>query len=542
MRLAAGVAVAALTLAANHGASAYNGDPDYYNVEPPITPELDLFGGPGGPSSPTVTGFEGISQNNVRTIHGGFSEIPPDTMGAVGTTQFMQTSNGAYAIYDKSSHALISMVADGTFWKNAGQPYATGSFSNGDSRVLFDNVSKRWVVESFAANVEDIQIAVSDTSDATGGWKSTTFHVFDDGHGHGLADYPTLAMDSKAVYIGTNDFSLTGTSTLNGCVNGIQYCGTTLSVISRNDIFNASGPQTASLQQFVTTLTSGVDRGFAIQGVNQVNGSNAGQITAVSAYGPGLIRYDVTSPGSGSGTQTPVTFLDPTPYDANNLAAQPDGSRLVDTLDDRVSSAVWEFNGKIYAVHTITPVGGDHSEVQWYVIDAATNTVVQEGIIGDGVHDFFQGTIGVNSKGQVMISYNRSGFGADGNVTIFAQQFNQILGGNGAITAAGGPIVLHVSPIDNYHNGTISSVLPDPTKTRQRWGDMAQITVDPNNPDSFWIIGEFARPYDSPTSGSRWGTWISNIISVPEPSTWAMMILGMGAIGAMARRRRISAA
>ena len=76
------------------------------------------------------------------------------------------------------------------------------------------------------------------------------------------------------------------------------------------------------------------------------------------------------------------------------------------------------------------------------------------------------------------------------------------------------------------------------------------MTLDPTNSLSFWAIGEFAREYNNAagghpggTGGSRWSTWISQITipggaAVPEPATWAMMILGFGLIGVTARRRR----
>ena len=69
-------------------------------------------------------------------------------------------------------------------------------------------------------------------------------------------------------------------------------------------------------------------------------------------------------------------------------------------------------------------------------------------------------------------------------------------------------------------------------------GDYAQVTVDPNDPESFWVIGEYALGYLPSATGSfsRWGTYITDI-EVPEPSTWAMMLLGFGVIGGSARRK-----
>jgi hypothetical protein len=525
--LKAGAAIAALLAAG--AAQANNGDPNYLTYDGGMSIlQSDGSWGSFGASNPTVHGFDGLSQRDVRALQGNLSAIPPDTMGAVGKTQFMETSNGAYAVYDKSGN-LLSKIADGVFWQNAGQPDA--HFANGDSRVLYDTRTNRWVVESFGSDVSKVQIAVSDTSDATGAWHSTSFTGF----AGGIADYPTLALDSKALYIGTNDFG--------GPHNSFQ--GTTLNVISRDDIFGAGGPQVTSLKQFNTSLAQyigGDDRGFAIQGVNQLGDSDSGAIVAIGAINYGSTFYRVTNPGTAGATETPFQLVDPaSPYLANNPGRQPDGSQVIDTLDDRISGAVWELNGKIYTVHIITLEGTDHTAIEWNVLDAQTGLLIQKGDISDPNYDFFQASLAVNQFGQVMMGYNRSGFGPDGNISFFAQEFNPLVNGNGAIYALGGPILLHVSPIDDYHNGSPEG---QPPAGRQRWGDYSQVTVDPTDPRSFWLIGEYALGYDSPTSFSRWGTWISNIsMAAPEPGVWGLMITGMALAGtALRRRRRVTAA
>ena len=218
---------------------------------------------------------------------------------------------------------------------------------------------------------------------------------------------------------------------------------------------------------------------------------------------------------------------------------------MVDTLDDRLSSAVYEYNGMIFTTHTITPNGTDHTIIQYQVSDAATDAVLYTGTIGskDLNHDYWQSSLAVNSKGEIVIGYNQSG--SDENISVLAQAFE--VNAKGGMYAIGGANLLVTSPTDDYHNGSLDG---QPAVGRQRWGDYSQVTVDPNNPNDFWVIGEFARePNDAQnghpggTGGTRWGTWISEItVAVPEPSTWAMMLLGFGMLGGMARKRRTLAA
>lgn len=486
--------------------------------------------------------FKGVSQYDLRNMLGGSSYIPPDTMGAIGATQFMETTNGVYAIYNKSTGALQSMLRADTFWSNAG---ATGGL-NGDARILFDKTSQKWIALQFGASVADVQIAVSTTSNAMGPWQSTKFTGF----AGGVADYPTLAIDKAGVYIGTNNFG--------GSCGGTNYCGETLNVISRADLFGAT-PTAANVKQFVTPYPGG-ERGFAIQGVNS-SSATSGRIIAAAAYSNDVIRYNISNPGTPGATQGPVTFLGTQDYGDNGMARQPDGTRNIDPLDPRIGASAWEMNGRIYAVYTATDVGKDHTGVRWLVTDANTNAIIQQGTIQDDSFDYYQGSIAVNSAGQVVIGYNRSGYQtadlngdglADGNVSFMARTYNSA--GGGALTETG-ELLLHVSPVSNYHNGSVEGA---PASGRQRWGDYSAVTLDPNDDQSFWAIGEYAElwnnaggcgsvvggvPGCTQTGGSSWGTWISqiNVAAIPEPSTYAMMILGLGGLGGfVARRRRAS--
>ena len=121
---------------------------DYLADDGGITFLPGLNGGGGAnPSSGASLGlsFAGVSQFDLRRLLGG-SFIPPDTMGAVGATQFMETTNGVYAVYNKANGATQQMLRGDTFWANAGS--GTGNLS-GDARVMFDQPSGRWMVASF---------------------------------------------------------------------------------------------------------------------------------------------------------------------------------------------------------------------------------------------------------------------------------------------------------------------------------------------------------------------------------------------------------
>ncbi|MFM8544374.1 MAG: hypothetical protein ACKOAP_05230, partial [Vulcanococcus sp.] len=167
--------------------------------------------------------FQGTTFSSNAALNGGSGSIPPDTMGASGLTQFLESSNGSISVYDRSNGALRSRVNLGTFW-SAVSPNLSNS--GGDQRVLFDHYTQRWIVIGFGATRNVINIAVSDGSSALGGWRGTTLPVLTSGS---TADYPTLGMDDRGVYIATNNFNASG-----------SFTGTSLFVLSKAELFDGS--------------------------------------------------------------------------------------------------------------------------------------------------------------------------------------------------------------------------------------------------------------------------------------------------------------
>lgn len=471
--------------------------------------------------SSVTAGFDGHDQRRAIALGEGF--IPADPAGAVGTTQFASLTNGGLAVYSKTGAELLVQSTQ-SFWQNAG---ATGfatrfggtSFVSGNPRILFNKAANRWIATAFGGDVSFVNLAVSDTADATGPWKATSFLGFNGAAGGGITDFPTLAMDRNAVYIGTNDFDP-------------GFRGSTLNVIPLADVFGAGAPVVANRATFLSREPYATDLGVMLQGANSESTGSTGWVVAQGILSNG-VGFEVTDAGLGAAGAMVGARVDLAMQDdimPNQDARQPDGSRTLDSLNSFITGGAYEHDGKIYFTRTVTTDAQDYSVVRVTVLDADDFSVVQQFDIDDGDYDHYYGSIAVNRFGAV-VNYNRSGFDpATGNISVLANAYTLDVDG---LLVPDANHLLKVSDNCCYSQGI----------SRNRWGDYSQVTIDPTDARKFWSIGQYADFRDD-RGGDGWASWISEITfadtatEVPEPRSWVMLIAGFGVVGAAARRRR----
>src|SRR5512140_3536583 len=160
-------------------------------------------------SGPLVATTSGLNFAGIGYGDYGFSPnaAPPDTNGAVGATQYVQWVNESFAVFDKTTGALVhGPVAGNTLW--AGFGGGCGTNNDGDPIVQYDKLAGRWVLTQFSVSTTPYLqcVAVSTTSDATG-----TYNRYAFSYGNGFNDYPKLGVWPDAYYITFNIFT-NGTS------------------------------------------------------------------------------------------------------------------------------------------------------------------------------------------------------------------------------------------------------------------------------------------------------------------------------------------
>ena len=485
-----------------------------------LPPLVVAQAGPIAPITSILENFPGVDLNSDPE-----TATPPDSNGAAGPNHFVEFINGAFATYHKDGTPAQPVIPDTTFWTNAGINPSTIAAGLSDPRIIYDSASGHW----FAAQItvdntgNKVLVARSNTSDPTGGWKATSFTG-----NAGFADFPTLGLDANGVYVGTNDFtSSTGT-----------FTGASLFSIPKSDL-TASTPSVTHMTSFENLDPAA--RGATFQAAIDQNGSS-GAILSTDATGSTfgtIYRATITGSGGPGAHLSATTRIAVASDGSPGAARQPDGTMVVDAGDNRFSANVSQVGNLLFSARTISDSHvanlGTHDFIDWVIVNATTNTVVHEGTISDPNFDYFYPSIAANPSGDILLAFNRSGglgSAPGGYISAFAEACQL----TGTTVACGNPFLLRQGA-GNFH--LLGDLSFGPT-VPERWGDYSTMSIDPNNPSDFWAIQEVPVP-DTTGLGleTMWGTQITEIGfvgAVPEPSTLALMSLGL--LGFAARRRR----
>lgn len=162
---------------------------------------------PSAPAPPPTSNFEGLDFNTWGNGH------PPDTVGDVGRTYYIQAINTAVGIYDKATGNLVTAFTFNTLMSQGhfGNLCDTNNF--GDPVVLYDTFEDRWILTDFAFQLSGGAVvsppgafqcfAVSKTGDpVTGGWNYYSLNSTDF-----LGDYPKFGIWTDGLYMSANMFA-----------------------------------------------------------------------------------------------------------------------------------------------------------------------------------------------------------------------------------------------------------------------------------------------------------------------------------------------
>lgn len=437
----------------------------------------------GPPPEPLpVASFEGIPYNGL---------IPPNPQVAAGADHVVVAVNGLMRVLTKDGTQIADYPLDEFFSPVAGLDYFLT-----DPRLLYDSghffllmVARR--AQPFAAA---FVLAVSETGDPTGPWFRYTFDAARDNAlvTSNFADLPSIGTDDNNVYFTANMFDATT----------LDFKGAKLRVISKVQLIEGGDPPF-----------------FDFTGM-QAGGSLVAHLQATHALSPTLAAYFVSlrfpttcsidvwrvvSPIGGapllSRVEVPVTGA----CAIGPNASQPMTGRRIETGGVRPINAVWR-DGQLWTGVTVGTNLGSGLVAAAKVIQVKTLgfpsvQLVQEFLLGeDGSHAYYP-AVNVDSRGNALIAFNRSGSSEYAGLYVAAQRSTDPRG---------------VAPTQTaLKAGETTYSLLD-AGSRNRWGDYSGVAVDPTT-NTFWAIGEYAA-----SPADTWGTWVgayafSDALFTPTP-------------------------
>ncbi len=356
-----------------------------------------------GPLAATIgLNFEGNDFDTVCNC------APPDTNGAVGTTQYVQLVNTVFTVYSKSTGAVVTgPTATNSLWSGFGGTCQTAN--DGDGTVAFDKLANRWVFQQFVVSSTPYMecIAVSQTSDATGAYNRYAFNFGNSD----FPDYPKLGVWPDAYYISFNIF-----------LNGISFIGPDACAYDRTNMLTGAAARAMQCFQQSSSLNP-----LLPSDLDGTTAPPSGEPNFFMTFGSSgvleLFKYhvDFTTPANSTFTgPTNISVAAFTP--APSTVAQPSPGEALDTLSDRPMYRAFYRNFGTHESVGFNHSVGNPSGIRWYEIQNPNGapTVAQQGTFSPDSSNRWMGSTAMDSAGDQAIGYSvvSSSAGLDPTVRI----------------------------------------------------------------------------------------------------------------------------
>jgi uncharacterized repeat protein (TIGR01451 family) len=421
--------------------------------------------------------------------------VPPDTCGAVGPSNYVETVNQELAIYTpKTTGASVVRTSFNNFWYTVGGLTKTDSNSFlSDPIVAYDNLNGRFIVgdqdvDTGSALKSNFDIAVSKTSNpatlTSADWNFYQISTTEAGYS---ADYPgNFGFNADAFVFTLNMFGSAG--------------HVLVTAVNTTDL--ANGVTQSQLHSAQYDLT-----GFSLRPTTMHDSVPGDPMWLVGEAGNNrsINVIKMSSPLANATFQT--TNLAVNSYSTVLPPRNPNQSVITSNIDSRILKSA-EANNTIVATHAVS-ASSTEDDIRWYSISVSGGTPVlkDQGNISAGNDTYLAyPSIDINSAGNIGMTYDRSGF--DSSSDFMSMYVTGRVPGDPAGTMETPVLVPAGTGKANYSDFS-------PTG---RQGDLSGINVDPSD-GSFWAANEFANT----ESGANWGTAVANF--TPAPSIFADLAL-----------------
>lgn len=439
--------------------------------------------------------------------------FPPDVMCAAGTNQFLVFVNGKIRSFNKLTGIAdgILEVSPNNFFNSVMTPPQQGEVTfTSDPNIRYDRLSQRWFLTildviyntttGYFSRPNRLLFAVSD-GDVIGGTSDWTFYQFQ--ADSNLTDYPSLGIDADALYIGTDQFTLTG-----------YFVNTNAYVIRKISLLNG-GPIVYT--KFPGLIVSGSGP-LAPRGVDNPDPINTGAFATgyfigvdFNSYGKLALRRILDPGGTPSISENISLTVNTTsnPFSVPHLGNTGGTNGYLDALDERLFTATIR-NGHLWTSHNINvnengiaTTGRNRDAIRWYEI-ADLNTapgVLQSGTIFDNIETnpryYWIPSMSVSGQEHAAIGFSTSGSMEYVNTGITGRLNNDTLG-------------VMYTPLLYTSSSTSYNPPSDPGYYgARRWGDYSLTCVDPDDDMTMWTIQEYCN------GTNTYGVRIAQVLAPP---------------------------
>ena len=447
---------------------------------------------------PPLLTFDGI--NAAQSFCGC---LPPDTIGDVGPNHYVETTNSAVKIFDKSGNTLLASVSFDTFFAPLGgsTPCGTG-LNQGDPFVFYDHLADRWVVSdfgfaSFGGNPSYECIGVSQTSDpVAGGW--FLYAVLVDPTD--ANDYPKASMWNNPQPGGAYHFTYNMWASLAGPFTGVKVQALDRAAMlagQQNPTVVTIKIPVAGLGASYSLVPAGFRTGDAPPASRDqmllAVDSPANENTTLTQVHAWLFHVDFATPANSTlglgADHTPNAEIGVAPFveawtnsAGFTIVPQQGTSAKLDTLGDKLMTPLVYQNRNgtesLWADQTnILNFPNGPTIIRWYQFDVtggtfpARATQQQDWSNGnDGLWRFMP-SLAVDQNGNMAIGYATSSSSIHPGIRYAGR--------------------LEADPPNNLGQGEAVMFDGVGSQNASRWGDYSMTTIDPSDGMTFWHANEY---------------------------------------------------
>ena len=407
-----------------------------------------------------------------------------DPTGAIGPNHYVYAFNSGFGILDRNGNVLVPEASLGTLFPGE---------TLGDPVVMYDQFAGRFIIMEFSNSPNGILIAVCKGADPVNdGWHTYRFNtgtfpdyekmsIWHDGYYITANKDQSSAATSEVVFALERDKMLTGATA--------QMIGFPLPGISNNGFFSPGG-----LNALGSTLPPSNVK-------HQIMYFQDDSWSGVSQDHVKIWETTVDWNNTSNSSITLKQQLNTSAFDAvfnggsfQNLS-EPGGGRKIDAIQ---ATMMFMTNYRRFGTHNsvvfnfVVDVNGNDglAGIRWYELrqtaDGQPWKIYQEGTYTDpNGHNAFCGSIAMDKDGNIGMGY-----------TIVSLNKHLSIRYTGRM--AGDALNVMTLPEGVGSDGDARS-----NRSDGRYGDYAQITLDPTDDLTFWHIGEYMKGSASTVRRSR---------------------------------------